>query len=155
MSGQRVVLTYGTFDLFHVGHLRLLERLKALGDYLVVGVSSDEFNASKGKRTIIRYEDRAAIVGAVKPVDLVIPETTWEQKPHDIEKYGVAVLGMGHDWQGKFDDLRAHCEVTYLPRTEGISSSQIKSLLSPLDANHVEDLKQALDVISSIVRGLE
>lgn len=150
-GGQRTVLTYGTFDLFHVGHLNLLTRLAELGDRLVVGVSTDEFNRGKGKQTIIPYADRAAIVAGLKAVDEVIPEESWEQKVPDIEKYDVAVFGMGHDWTGKFDDLRAHCEVVYLPRTEGISTTDLKQVLSVLDRSHVEDLKRALDLISSIV----
>ncbi len=150
-AGNKVVLTYGTFDLFHVGHLNLLTRLAALGDRLVVAVSTDEFNRGKGKQTIIPYADRAAIVAGLKVVDQVIPEESWEQKVSDIEEYGVDVFGMGHDWTGKFDDLRQHCEVVYLPRTEGISSTDIKKILSVLDRTHIEDLKKALDLISSIV----
>jgi glycerol-3-phosphate cytidylyltransferase len=154
-SGKRVVLTYGTFDLFHVGHLNLLTRLRALGDRLVVGVSTDEFNRGKGKQTIIAYEDRAAIVSGLKVVDEVIPEEAWDQKVRDIETHNVDVFGMGHDWKGKFDDLQEHCEVVYLPRTEGISSTEIKQLLSVLDRTHVDDLKKALDLISSIVDRFE
>jgi len=150
-SGNRVVLTYGTFDLFHVGHLNLLNRLAALGDRLVVAVSTDEFNKGKGKQTIIPYADRAAIVAALEVVDEVIPEEAWDQKVRDIQEHHVDVFGMGHDWTGKFDDLEEHCEVVYLPRTEGISSSELKQLLSVLDRTHVEDLKKALDLISSIV----
>jgi glycerol-3-phosphate cytidylyltransferase len=150
-TGSRVVLTYGTFDLFHVGHLNLLTRLAALGDRLVVGVSSDDFNGAKGKRTIIEYADRAAIVAGLKVVDLVIPEESWDQKAADIEAHGVDVFGMGHDWEGEFDHLRQHCEVVYLPRTEGISSTEIKQLLAVLDRGHVDDLKKALDLISAIV----
>lgn len=147
----KVVLTYGTFDLFHVGHLNLLTRLAALGDRLIVGVSTDEFNRGKGKQTIIPFADRAAIVAGLEVVDEVIPEESWEQKVTDIAKYGVSVFGMGHDWEAKFDDLREHCEVVYLPRTEGISTSDLKQVLSVLDRTHVADLKRALDLISSIV----
>jgi glycerol-3-phosphate cytidylyltransferase len=154
-AGKRVVLTYGTFDLFHVGHLNLLTRLAALGDRLIVGVSSDEFNASKGKRTLIEYAHRAAIVAGLHVVDTVIPEESWDQKVHDIERFGVDVFGMGHDWSGRFDDLEQHCEVVYLPRTEGISSTEIKQMLTVLDQHHIDDLKQALDLISSIVSRLE
>ncbi len=150
-AGERVVLTYGTFDLFHVGHLNLLTRLAALGDRLVVGVSTDEFNQGKGKKTIIPYADRAAIVAGLKVVDLVVPEESWDQKVSDIKEHGVGVFGMGHDWTGKFDDLKEYCEVVYLPRTEGISSTDIKKILSVLDRTHIEDLKKALDLISSIV----
>ena len=127
----RTVLTYGTFDLFHIGHLRLLERLAQLGDRLVVGVSTDEFNALKGKKSLIPYEDRAAIVAALGVVDEVIPEESWDQKEADIERLGVDVLGMGSDWEGKFDELKTICEVVYLERTEGTSSTSIRGQLIP------------------------
>lgn len=150
-SKRKVVLTYGTFDLFHVGHLSLLERLRALGDALVVGVSTDAFNAAKGKQTIVRFEDRLRIVQSLKCVDLAIPEHGWEQKAADIRAHDVSVFGMGADWTGRFDDLKAYCEVVYLPRTEGISSTSLKGLLRVLDKTHVDELKQALGIISSIV----
>ncbi len=129
---MKTVLTYGTFDLFHIGHLRLLERAKALSDggVLIVGVSTDEFNwNSKQKKSTIPYAERAAIVGALKCVDLVIPEKSWDQKTSDVKKHGVDVFVMGEDWQGKFDFLESICEIAYLPRTEGISSTQIKTTL--------------------------
>lgn len=148
------VLTYGTFDLFHIGHLKILERLAALGDELYVGVSTDEFNAGKGKRSLIAYEQRAEIVGALKCVTKVIPENDWAQKRRDIVEFGIDVLGMGHDWTGKFDDLGDLCRVVYLPRTDGISSTQIRSILSPLSADRVRDLKNALDLVTEIVEEL-
>lgn len=147
----RVVLTYGTFDLFHVGHLNLLQRLKALGDYLIVGVSTDEFNATKGKQTIVCFADRLRIVQNIKCVDLAIPESGWEQKRQDIAKYGVAIFGIGNDWEGKFDDLRDCCEVIYLPRTADISSTSMKKLLNVLDKTHIEELRHALGIISTII----
>ena len=113
---SRVVLTYGTFDMFHIGHLELLKRLKLLGDELIVAVSTDEFNEIKGKKTIIPYAQRANIVEAIRYVDRVIPEESWEQKVTDILKYNVDVFAMGHDWEGKFDELKEYCEVKYLPR---------------------------------------
>jgi glycerol-3-phosphate cytidylyltransferase len=125
------VLTYGTFDLFHIGHLRLLERLSALGDRLVVAVSTDEFNASKGKRAVIPYADRAAIVAAIRGVDLVIPEENWEQKVGDIQRHNVDVFAMGNDWEGKFDFLAEYCKVVYLDRTDGISTTKIRGQLIP------------------------
>ena len=148
---KKVVLTYGTFDLFHVGHLNLLSRLKALGDYLIVGVSTDDFNAVKGKRTIIKFEDRLDIVKNIKCVDGVLAEESWDQKPRDIKTHSVSIFGMGSDWQGKFDELKKYCEVVYLPRTEGISSTHIRQFLTILDHSHVADLKKALDLISAIV----
>lgn len=126
---MKTVITYGTYDLFHVGHLNLLKRAKELGDYLIVAVSSDEFNAGKGKKCKIKDTDRMAIVDAIKYVDKVIPETSWEQKIEDVQKYNVDVFVMGDDWKGKFDFLKEYCEVVYLPRTEGISTTQLKEEL--------------------------
>ena len=127
---RRVVLTYGTFDMFHIGHLNLLKRAKKLGDYLIVGVSTDEFNALKGKRAFMPYEHRAEIVSSIKYVDKVIPETRWEQKIEDVKKYGVDVFVMGNDWKGKCDFLKDYCEVIYLQRTEGISSTELREQFS-------------------------
>lgn len=123
---MKTVITYGTFDLFHVGHLNILKRAKELGDYLIVAVSSDDFNAIKGKKCTIKDKDRMAIVEAIKYVDKVILETNWEQKINDVKKYDVDVFVMGDDWKGKFDFLEEFCEVVYLPRTEGISTTEIK-----------------------------
>jgi glycerol-3-phosphate cytidylyltransferase len=148
---MKTVLTYGTFDLFHVGHLRLLQRLRALGDRLIVGVSTDEFNSLKGKKTVMPFSDRIEIVRALRCVDVAIPETCWEQKADDIREHSVAIFGMGSDWEGHFDSLKTHCEVIYLPRTEGVSSTHIRDTLKVLDQHHVRELKQALDLISSII----
>ena len=123
---MKTVVTYGTFDLFHVGHLKLLERARALGDRLIVGVSTDAFNEAKGKRTVIPYADRAAIVQALQVVDAVIPEESWAQKTEDIRRHGIDVFVMGEDWKGKFDELKALCEVVYLPRTALVSTTSIK-----------------------------
>ena len=123
------ILTYGTFDLLHYGHIRLLQRAKALGDYLIVALSTDEFNAGKGKKAYHNYETRKKMLEAIRYVDLVIPEENWEQKISDVQKYDVDVFVMGDDWEGKFDFLKEYCEVVYLPRTEGISSTMIKSEL--------------------------
>ena len=124
------VLTYGTFDLFHEGHVRILKRAKALGDYLIVAISSDEFNALKGKKSVMSYEQRKQVVEAIRYVDLVIPENDWEQKISDVQKYDVDVFVMGDDWTGKFDFLKDYCEVVYLPRTENISTTMIKEKLN-------------------------
>ncbi|MFC7051555.1 adenylyltransferase/cytidyltransferase family protein [Hansschlegelia quercus] len=124
------VLTYGTFDLLHIGHLNLLERLSALGDELIVAVSTDEFNAEKGKRCVVSYEDRCRLISALKCVSAVIPETHWSQKPNDIRRLGVDVFGMGSDWEGKFDSLSLYCKVIYLPRTEGISTTHLRKEIS-------------------------
>ena len=124
------VITYGTYDLFHIGHLKLLQRAKALageGGKLIVAVSTDRFNwVEKHKKCSIPDCDRMAIVGALKCVDMVIPEDNWEQKKTDVAKYGVDIFVMGDDWKGKFDFLKEQCEVVYLPRTPDISSTQLK-----------------------------
>ena len=120
------IITYGTYDLFHYGHLRLLERAKALGDYLIVAVSTDAFNAIKGKKCAYPYEQRAKIVAAIKYVNEVIPEECWEQKRDDIIQHKIDALVMGDDWKGKFDDLKDLCEIIYLPRTSDISTTIIK-----------------------------
>ena len=121
---------FGTFDLFHEGHVRILRRAKALGDYLVVAISSDEFNQLKGKKSVMSYEQRKEVVEAIRYVDLVIPEHDWEQKIHDVQKYDIDVFVMGDDWTGKFDFLKDYCEVVYLPRTENISTTMIKEKLN-------------------------
>ena len=125
------ILTYGTFDLLHYGHIRLLKRAKELGDYLIVALSTDEFNSIKGKKAYHNYETRKKMLEAIRYVDLVIPEYTWEQKIDDVKKYYVDVTVMGDDWEGneKFEELRDYCEVVYLPRTEGISTTKIKKEL--------------------------
>lgn len=122
------ILTYGTFDLLHYGHIRILQRAKAQGDYLVVAVSTDEFNAIKGKKAYHSYETRKKMLEAIRYVDLVIPECDWNQKRNDVMEYKIDEVVMGSDWEGnaKFEELRDLCEVTYLPRTEGISTTKIK-----------------------------
>ena len=121
------VITYGSFDLFHFGHIALLKRAKNLGDYLIVGLSSDEFNETKGKSSFYTYEQRKIFLESCRYVDLVICEKNWEQKIDDIVKFQVDIFVMGDDWAGKFDFLKSYCEVIYLPRTPEISSSVIKS----------------------------
>ncbi|MGF9663089.1 adenylyltransferase/cytidyltransferase family protein [Arthrobacter crystallopoietes] len=150
----KTVLTYGTFDLFHIGHLNILKRLGALGDRLIVGVSTDEFNALKGKKPVVPFDQRIEIVRSIRYVDEAIPEDRWEQKREDIAKYGVDVFGIGEDWKGKFDDLGDSVEVVYLPRTSGISTTEMKRVLSAFDERHVEELKRTLDSISQIVKEL-
>ena len=123
---MKKVITYGTFDLFHVGHLNILRRAKELGDYLVVAVSSDKFNEMKGKKAYHSVTDRVAILEAIEFVDEVIVEEGWEQKNSDIKEHNIDIFVMGDDWKGKFDDLKELCEVVYLPRTHGISTTKIK-----------------------------
>ena len=120
------VITYGTFDLFHNGHVNILKRARELGDYLIVALSSDEFNKLKNKKSCYTYEQRKIILEACRYVDLVIPENNWEQKIEDVQKHQVDIFVMGDDWQGKFDFLKDYCEVVYLPRTPEISTTQIK-----------------------------
>jgi glycerol-3-phosphate cytidylyltransferase len=126
---MKKVITYGTFDLIHHGHINILRRAKAMGDYLIVALSTDEFNAGKGKKVYYKYDERKLILEAIKYVDEVIPETCWEQKTDDVVKHHVSVFVIGDDWRGKFDFLKPYCEVVYLPRTEGISTTQIKNEL--------------------------
>lgn len=124
------VITYGTFDLLHYGHINLLKRAKALGDYLIVALSTDEFNWNqKRKKSYFSYAERKAMLEAIRYVDLVIPEESWEQKKSDIPKYRVDIFVIGDDWRGKFDFLQDQCEVVYLPRTPEISTTKIKSEL--------------------------
>ncbi|MCL2619374.1 MAG: glycerol-3-phosphate cytidylyltransferase [Defluviitaleaceae bacterium] len=128
------VITYGTFDLLHYGHIHLLRRAKEMGDYLIVALSCDEFSAEhKNKKPYFSYEERKLLLEALRFVDLVIPEETWEQKANDIKLYRADVFVMGDDWEGKFDYLKEFCEVIYLPRTQEISTSQIKSDLKVME----------------------
>ena len=121
------VITYGTFDLLHYGHINLLRRAKELGDYLIVALSTDEFNSiEKNKICYFSYEQRKSLLEAIRYVDLVIPEENWEQKRQDVKEYHIDTFVMGDDWKGKFDFLKDLCEVVYLPRTPEISSTQIK-----------------------------
>lgn len=127
---MRRVITYGTFDLLHYGHINLLRRAKAQGDYLVVALSTDEFNwEQKQKKSYFSYEERKAMLEAIRYVDLVIPETSWDQKKTDVEAYNIDVFVMGDDWEGKFDFLKGQCQVVYLPRTPEISTTKIKAEL--------------------------
>ena len=122
------VITYGTFDLLHYGHINLLQRAKALGDYLIVALSTDEFNSvEKHKVTYFTYEERKRLLEAIRYVDLVIPEENWEQKISDVKEFRVDTFVMGDDWKGKFDFLKDYCEVVYLERTPEISTTKIKN----------------------------
>lgn len=124
---MKKVITYGTFDLLHYGHVNLLQRAKALGDYLVVALSTDEFNWNqKQKKCYFSYEERKRLLEAIRYVDLVIPEESWEQKASDVQEYHIDTFVMGNDLEGKFDFLKEYCDVVYLPRTPEISTTQIK-----------------------------
>ena len=127
---MKKVITYGTFDLFHIGHLNILKRAKELGDYLIVAVSSDAFNEIKGKKCVIPDYERMEIVKAIRYVDEVILEESWDQKVEDVKKYNIDTFVMGDDWKGQFDFLEKYCNVVYLTRTKGISTTQLKQGLS-------------------------
>ena len=152
---KTTVLTYGTFDMFHIGHLKLLQRLSELGDELIVAVSSDDFNKLKDKTVLIPYEQRAEIVANISCVDKVIPEHNWEQKINDIQKYDVNVFAMGDDWVGKFDFLKDHCEVVYLERTKDISTTQLKKSLTNFLSIPKEDILNAFKVIETLRKDFE
>ena len=135
------VLTYGTFDLLHYGHINLLKRAKELGDYLVVGLSTDEINAGKGKTAYHSFETRKKMLEASRYVDLVVPEENWEQKIDDVKNYHIDVVVMGSDWAGsdRFDYLKDYCELVFLDRTPGVSTSQIKEELGLKEADNNKD----------------
>lgn len=123
------VITYGTYDLLHYGHIELLRRAREMGDYLIVALSTDEFNHIKNKKSYYDYEQRKMMLESIRYVDLVIPEEGWGQKEKDVDRFDVDVFVMGHDWEGEFDFLKDKCEVIYLNRTEGISTTKIKQEL--------------------------
>ena len=154
---MKKVLTYGTFDLLHIGHINILRRAKEQGDYLVVGVSTDEFNEIKGKKTVLPYEERAEIVKSLKFVDEVIPESDWEQKIEDVKTHDIDTFVMGNDWEGKFDFLKEYCEVIYLERTKHISSTKLKGELTKLNKLHEvvnsiskDDLENLIEIVEKI-----
>jgi glycerol-3-phosphate cytidylyltransferase len=155
MKQPTTIITYGTFDMFHIGHLRLLQRLQQMGDRLIVGVSTDAFNAVKGKKTLIPFEQRSEIVANIKGVDLVIPETDWDQKIDDIRKHGVDIFAIGEDWKGKFDFLKDYCEVMYLERTKDISTTQLKKSLANFLSIPKEDILKAFEVIELLKKDFD
>ena len=124
---MRTIITYGTFDLLHIGHINLLKRARNLGNKLIVGLSTDKFNMLKHKSSFMPFEDRKTILEAIKYVDLVIPEESWDQKINDIKKHNADVFVIGDDWKGEFDHLNDICKVVYLTRTPGISTTQLKA----------------------------
>lgn len=126
---MKKILTYGTFDLLHYGHINLLRRARELGDYLIVGLSTDEFNSLKGKKSFLSFSERKRLLSSIKYVDKIIPEKCWEQKIEDIKKYNIDVFVIGDDWKGKFDYLKnTGIEVVYLERTPNISSTLLKEI---------------------------
>ena len=134
---ERIVLTYGTFDLFHPGHVQLLKRARELGSRLVVGLSTDEFNAKKGKRSVMSFEDRKTVLEACRYVDEVFAEEDWSQKLDDARRLGADVFVMGDDWAGKFDFMQDACNVVYLARTQGVSTTEIKASVQNLPSHPV------------------
>ena len=144
------IITYGTFDLFHFGHLALLRRAKELGDYLIVGVSTDKFNIIKNKKSIYSFKDRISIVKQIKYVDEVIPENNWEQKKDDILKHIIKIFVMGSDWKNKFSDLNNITQVIYLPRTKNISSTKLKVNINDILIPQISNgLKISVDLSSN------
>jgi len=155
MKTKKTIITYGTFDMFHIGHLKLLQRLKDMADELIVAISTDEFNRGKGKKVMIPYEQRAEIVANIKCVDRVIPEENWEQKVTDVQKYDVDIFAIGDDWLGEFDFLKEHCEVVYLERTKDISTTQLKKSLANFMSIPKEDILNAFEVIELLKKDFE
>jgi glycerol-3-phosphate cytidylyltransferase len=149
---MRTVITYGTFDLFHVGHVRLLKRIRDLGDRLVVGLSSDEFNKVKGKKVIIPFADRKEILLSCRYVDDVFQENTWEQKREDIIREKAEVFAIGDDWAGKFDDLDDIVKVLYLPRTKDISTTELKTVIREINAEKLHEAKNVADHLVDLLR---
>ncbi len=127
---MKKIITYGTYDLLHWGHINLLKRAKGLGDHLTVGLSTDEFNSRKHKSSYHSFDERRLILGSIRYVDQIIPESSWEQKVDDIKKLNIDTFVIGDDWKGEFDFLQEYCEVVYLSRTEGVSTTKIKKDLS-------------------------
>ena len=152
---KKTIITYGTFDMFHIGHLKLLQRLKSMADELIVAVSTDEFNTLKGKKVMISYANRAEIVANIRGVDRVIPENSWEQKTMDIIKYNIDIFAMGDDWTGEFDFLKEHCEVVYLERTKDISTTQLKKSLTNFMSIPKEDIINAFEIIEALKKDFE
>lgn len=132
---MRKIITYGTFDLLHYGHINLLKRAKEQGDYLIVALSTNKFNEIKGKKCYFKYEERKKLVESIRYVDLVIPEHNWEQKVNDVLEFKVDVFAMGNDWEGKFDFLKEYCEVIYINRTPEISTTKMKNELGLVTRN--------------------
>jgi len=151
---SKTVITYGTFDMFHVGHLKLLKRMAEFGDRIIVAVSTDEFNERKGKKALIPYVERKEIIESLRFVDLVIAEDDWQQKPDDIRRHHVDTFVMGDDWAGKFDSLKAYCEVVYLKRTSGVSSTELRDSLGRLLSSEHE-IAHMMSLLKSLQRGFD
>jgi glycerol-3-phosphate cytidylyltransferase len=151
---KKTIITYGTFDMFHIGHLKLLQRLAELGDEVIVAISTDEFNQLKGKKTLIPFEQRMEIVKNIKYVDKVIAEESWEQKVDDIQKHHIDIFAMGDDWEGEFDFLKEYCEVVYLPRTKSVSTTKLKKSLTNFLSIPKEDILNAFEILEQLKKDL-
>lgn len=147
---NKTAITYGTFDMFHVGHLNLFKKLKTLADKVIVAVSTDEFNEIKGKKSVIPYEQRIEIVQSIKYVDEVIPEYSWNQKIDDIKNNKVDIFAIGNDWSGKFDFLKEYCDVIYLERTQDISTTKLKKALDSIFTVPKDDLVLAINILEKL-----
>jgi glycerol-3-phosphate cytidylyltransferase len=154
MKMKKTIITYGTFDMFHIGHLKLLQRLAELGDEVIVAISTDEFNQLKGKKTLIPFEQRMEIVKNIKYVDKVIAEESWEQKVDDIQKHHIDIFAMGDDWEGEFDFLKEYCEVVYLPRTQSVSTTKLKKSLTNFLSIPKEDILNAFEILEQLKKDL-
>ena len=142
---MKKIITYWTFDMLHKWHINILKRAKELWDYLIVWISSDEFNKLKNKKSFYSYEERKYLLEAIKYVDEVIPENNWEQKKEDIKKYNIDTFVMWNDWEWKFDELKELCEVVYLPRTPDISTTKLKNTLKSINSESIENIEKALE----------
>ena len=142
---MKKVITYWTFDMLHKWHINILKRAKELWDYLIVWISSDEFNRIKNKKSFYSYEERKYLLEAIKYVDEVIPEDNWKQKVEDIKKYNIDTFVMWNDWKWKFDELKEYCEVVYLPRTPDISTTKLKETLKSINSESIENIEKVLD----------
>lgn len=127
---MKKVITYGTFDMLHYGHINLLKRAKKLGDYLIVALSTDKFNKIKNKKSYFSYRERKRFLSTLKCVDKIIPESSWNQKIKDVKKYDIDIFIIGDDWKGEFDFLKKYCKVKYLQRTPEISTTLIKNSIN-------------------------
>jgi glycerol-3-phosphate cytidylyltransferase len=150
---MKTIITYGTFDLFHIGHVNLLRRLRSMGDQLVVGCSTDEFNATKGKSCIIPFQDRIDILRSCRYVDVAFPEENWAQKVNDIRKFNANIFAMGDDWSGKFDFLQEEtgCLVTYIARTPGVSTTNLKAVLRAIDQDKIASMKNVVENLKNML----
>ncbi|WP_076011341.1 adenylyltransferase/cytidyltransferase family protein [Alteromonas abrolhosensis] len=151
---MKTIITYGTFDLFHVGHVKLLKRLSQLGDRLVIGLSSDDFNQIKGKQVVIPYEQRKEVLLACRYVDDVFAENSWEQKREDIIREKADIFAMGDDWSGHFDYLSEIVDVIYLSRTDNISTTDLKTVLSNLEKEKISEIKNTCQNLYDLIKNL-